>query len=154
MKTMLAVLSLLFFKATFGQNGVEAVNGTLVEPTSVIVHKDARIDLLVKKKAAINKAAKLANTRSMRGYRLLVLNTNNRNDAVAAKSKIYNFFPELKSYLSYQSPYFKLKAGNFKTRTEAERYRKNMNLIFPKGVFIINETIEIKPEKEKEEEEI
>ncbi len=57
----------------------------------------------------------------------------------------------MKAYLSYQSPYFKLKAGNFKTRDEAEKYRKMMTTMFPKGVFIINDIIEIKPEKEIEE---
>ncbi len=80
-----------------------------------------------------------------------IINTNKRNEAIDAKTKIYTYFPELKAYLSYQSPYFKLKAGNFKTRDEAEKYRKMMTTMFPKGVFIINDIIEIKPEKEKEE---
>jgi hypothetical protein len=57
----------------------------------------------------------------------------------------------LKAYLQYQSPYFKLRAGNFKTRGEAEKYRKAMASMFSKGVFIVNDIIEIKPEKEKEE---
>ena len=84
----------------------------------------------------------------MRGYRLLVINTNKRNEAIDAKTKIYTYFPDLKAYLIYQTPYFKLKAGNFRTRDEAERYRKNLNSVFPKGVYIINDTIEITPEKD------
>ena len=84
----------------------------------------------------------------MHGYRLLILNTNKRNEAIDAKTKIYTYFPELKAYLIYQTPYFKLKAGNFRTRDEADRYRKNLNAVFPKGVFIINDTIEITPEKD------
>jgi hypothetical protein len=91
--------------------------------------------------------------RTMRGYRLMVLNTNKREDAIAAKTKIYTYFPELKAYLVYQAPFFRLKAGNFKTRAEAEKYRKDMNPLFPKGVFIVNETIEVKAEKIDEEEE-
>jgi hypothetical protein len=84
----------------------------------------------------------------MRGYRLLVINTNKRNEAIDAKTKIYTYFPELKAYLIYQTPYFKLKAGNFRTRDEADSYRKNLNAVFPKGVYIINDTIEITPQKD------
>jgi len=87
----------------------------------------------------------------MRGYRLLVINTNSRDEAIAAKTKIYTHFPDQKAYLTYQSPFFKLKAGNYQTRDEAKRYQELMNTIFPKGVFIISDTIEVKPEKEAEE---
>ena len=121
------------------------------QTASVIVHKDARIDALIKKQESINTTTKKSSARTARGYRILIVNTNKREEAIAAKTKVYTLFPELKAYLSYQSPYFKLKAGNFKTRDEAERYRKNMSSIFPKGVFIINDIVEVKPEKEKEE---
>jgi hypothetical protein len=134
---------------------IQAQNSTatgtaMVQASTVVVHKDPRIDVLIKKKAAINKATTNV-ARTMRGYRLLVVNTNSRDEAIAAKTKVYTYFPELKAYLQYQSPYFKLRAGNFKTRGEAEKYRKAMASMFSKGVFIVNDIIEIKPEKEKEE---
>ena len=122
------------------------------QTSSVIIHKDPRVDLLVKKQAAVNTTTKKANQRSMRGYRLLIVNTNKREEAIEAKTKVYTYFPELKSYLAYQTPYFRLKAGNFKTRDEAEKYRKMMNNLFPKGVFIINDVIEIKHDIEELEE--
>lgn len=154
MKKFLPVLALFLFKTGTAQNvnpNPNTTGGTMMQTASVVVHKDPRIDALIKKKAAINKTAKNAMTRTARGYRLLVLNTNNRDEAIAAKTKVYTYYPELKAYLSYQAPFFKLKAGNFKTRPEAEKYRKNMNSLFPKGVFIINDIIEVKPEKETEE---
>jgi hypothetical protein len=120
------------------------------DSTSVTVHKDPRVDVLLKKQADINMAIRKANARSAKGYRLLVVNTNKREDAIAAKTKIYTSFPELKAYLVYQAPFFKLKAGNFKTREEAQQYQKYLSAYFPKGVFIINDTIEITPEKEND----
>jgi len=120
------------------------------DTSTVIVHKDLRIDMLIKKQAQINEETARESRRTMRGYRLMVINTNKRDEAIAAKTKIYTYFPELKAYLLYQSPYFKLKAGNFKTRDEAEDYQKKLNAFFPKGVFIISDIIEIKPEKAKE----
>jgi hypothetical protein len=149
MKKILLVFSVFAMKTSFAQENTASIPPN--QTASVIVHKDPRVDILVKKQSSINTAVKKASARSMRGYRLMVVNTNKRNEAIDAKTKIYTYFPELKAYLSYQSPYFKLKAGNFKTRDEAEKYRKMMTTMFPKGVFIINDIIEIKPEKEKEE---
>lgn len=144
MKLVFSVLLLFVFSVCFAQNDTSGM--------SVVVHKDPRIDLLVKKQASINTASKKAYGRTMRGYRLLVLNTNKREEAIAAKTKVYTYYPELKAYLVYQSPFFKLKAGNFKTRDEADKYRKQMNTLFPKGVFIVNDIIEVKAEKPEEEE--
>ena len=120
------------------------------DTSSVVVHKDPRIDLLIKKESDINLAYKRANARTAKGYRLMVLNTAKRDEAINAKTRIYTYFPELKAYLIYQSPYFKLKAGNFRTRDEAEKYQKELSIYFPKGVFIMNDTIEVKPEKDNE----
>ena len=123
-----------------------------VDTPSVIVHKDPRIDLLVKKQIQINEETTREARRFGKGYRLLVLNTNNREEAAAAKTKVYTYFPELKSYLLYQAPYFKLKVGNFKDRKEAEDYQERLQKYFPKGVFIMNDTIELKLDKDKEAE--
>ena len=119
------------------------------DTSSVIVHKDPRIDLLVKKQIQINEETSREARRIGKGFRLLVVNTNKRDEAVAAKTTVYTFFPELKSYLIYQSPYFKLKVGNFRDRKEAEDYQKRLQKYFPKGVFIMNDTIELKLEGDK-----
>ena len=85
-----------------------------------------------------------------KGYRVLVINTNKRDEAIAAKTKVYTYFPELKSYLIYQSPFYQLKVGNFKERKEAEDYLQRLKKYFPLGVYIMNDTIEIKLEKDNE----
>lgn len=142
MKQLLFILALFLFQQSFAQDS---------DTSSVIVHKDPRVDALIKKQAAINSAIKKTTGRTMKGYRLLIINTNSRDEAIAAKTKIYTHFPDQKAYLTYQSPFFKLKAGNFQTREDAKRYQDLMNTLFPKGVFIMNDTIEVKPEKDTEE---
>ena len=151
MKNFLPVILIIFLDRTIAQN---APSPLVSEPSSVIIHKDSRIDLLVRKQAQINEEWTRENRRTMKGFRLMVINTNKREEAIAAKTKVYTFFPELKSYLLYQSPYFKLKTGNFKTRDEADDYRKKLNAFFPKGVFIISDIIEVKPDKNKETDDI
>jgi hypothetical protein len=145
MRTFFLFISIMIVSTGFAQ---------YADTTAVIVHKDSRMETLSRKQATVNAAIKKASARSMKGYRLLIVNTTNRNEAMDAKTKIYTYFPELKAYLGYQAPYFKLKAGNFKTREEADRYRQNLNSLFPKGVFILNDMIEVTPEKEGETKEL
>ena len=142
MKYLFLFILLTSFQAIYAQDTT----------ATVIVHKDPRVDVLVKKQSEVNAAIKKATARTAKGYRLLVINTNKRDEAIAAKTKILTNFPELKAYLVYQSPYFKLKAGNFRTREEAKEYQKLLSVYFPKGVLVISDIIEVTPEKDKDEE--
>ena len=54
--------------------------------------------------------------------------------------------------LFHQSPYYKVKVGNFKERKEADTYQRRLELLFPKGVFVINDIIEVKLKLPGEEE--
>lgn len=149
MKSLFAVITLFTSFNLFAQ---DTTWHKTADTASVIVHKDPRIELLVKKQIQINEETSREARRAGKGYRLLVINTNKRDEAVAAKTTVYTFFPELKSYLIYQTPYFKLKVGNFKERKDAEEYRERLQKYFPKGVFIMNDTIELKLDKDKESE--
>jgi len=140
---------LIVFIANSQQTQAQTKSGN--DSNSVIVHKDPRVDILVKKQAQINEETTKEARRTAKGYRLLVINTNKRDEAIAAKTKVYTYFPDLKAYLIYQSPYFKVKVGNFKDRKDADDFRKELSTLFPSGVFIINDIIEIKPDKNKEE---
>ena len=145
----LLITTLLVSLNTFSQ---DTTLRKTTDTNSVVIHKDPRIDLLVQKQIQINEETSRDARRIGKGYRLLVINTNKRDEAVAAKTTVYNYFPELKTYLIYQSPYFKLKAGNFKDRKEAEDYQKKLQKYFPKGVFVMNDTIEVKLDKDKDTE--
>lgn len=116
----------------------------------IVVHKDPRLDLLITKQIQINEETTREARKSGKGFRLMIISTVNRNDAIAARTKVFTYFPELKTYLWHQSPYYKLKAGNFKERKEAEVYQKRLETFFPKGVFIMNDIVEMKPEKTEE----
>ena len=149
MKFFLTIVFFVFSIACFAQNDTAWV--IPVDSNSVIVHKDPRLDLLVKKQASINEVTSRGTKRTDQGFRLMVISTNNRDEAMAAKTKVYTFFPELKAYLWYQSPYFRIKAGNFKDRKDAEAYQQRLNTYFPKGVFIMKDIIEVKPTKNTDE---
>ena len=113
---------------------------------SVVVHKDPRIDLLINKQIEINEYTTRNSRRTAPGYRILVINTNDRAKASEAKARIYQQFRELPAYLMYQSPFYKLKVGNFREREEAEQYLVNIQRLFPSGVYIVRDVIEVRPE--------
>lgn len=140
---MLTLLSLLVSLAAFSQDMTTTDSGR------VTIHKDPRLELLVTKQAEINEVTSRDARKTGKGFRLMIISTNSRDEAIAAKTKVYTYFPELKPYLWHQSPYYKLKAGNFKDRKEAEAYQQKLNAYFPKGVFVMNDIIEIKSDKEE-----
>ena len=113
---------------------------------SVVVHKDARVDSLISKQIQINEETTRDSRRNIPGYRILVLTSNDRNKVFNAKVQIYQEYPELQSYIMYQAPNYKLKLGNFKTQDEAQPYIDKLSKIYPTGVYIIHEMIEVKPE--------
>jgi hypothetical protein len=124
-----------------------AVNLYSQETTTVVVHKDPRLDQLVKKHIEINEVNTRDSRRFVQGFRILVISTNDRAKAMDAKTRVYKNFPELKPYLLYQSPYFKLKVGNFRDQKEADYYLKKIQLHFPTGIYIIRDMIEVNPDR-------
>ena len=126
-------MKLLFLVCSLAVASFSQAQSHISDTSSIVVHKDPRADLLLKKQGEAYAAIKKANARTARGFRLLVVNTNKRDEAIAAKTKVYTNFPELKAYLTYQSPYFKLKVGNFKTREEAKEYQKHLTAFFSEG---------------------
>jgi hypothetical protein len=135
------ILSLFFSCRAFSQT----------DSPTVILHKDPRLELLVKRQVEINEETTRDSRRSMPGFRIQVISSTDRNKVFAAKTKVYTQFPDLKPYLLYQAPNYKLKVGNFRTQEEAEDALKQLAPLFPAGLYVIRDTIEVKPEQWKEE---
>jgi SPOR domain len=123
----------------------------LVDTVSSTVHvvKDSRFDLLTKKKAEINKKAADAR-KPTKGFRIQVLNTTDRNQALSIKSKLLTQYPDHKTYLMYQAPYFKIRIGNFVEKEEADDLKRELARMFPTGVFVIPSEIEYKAPPDRE----
>lgn len=120
------------------------------DSVGVVVHKDPRIDLLVKKQIEYNEVTTREARRFVQGYRILIMNTNDRVKASNAKTKLYEEFPELRSYLQWQAPFFKLKLGDFTTREEADDFLESVKRVFPSGVYVVRDIIEVNPDKSAE----
>jgi hypothetical protein len=139
------VLIVVFAQQLFAQTA--NLDTTGIE--KVTINKDPRLDLLAKAQYEINNSAR----RFAKGYRLFVVKTNNRDYAMQVRSYLLQNFPDEKVIMSYQSPFIKMKFGDFEDKKDAEKCR---DLILKGGVvtgnvYIVPDTIEIKPDKEGKE---
>jgi len=118
---------------------------------TVIVHKDARLDVLTTKQAAVNKlTSKLTSSGQYKGYRLQVVNTRSRDEAFKAKADLLQMFPQQKVYMLYQSPYFKIRIGNFMQRADALAFRAQLEKSYPQTAYVVEDVIEYTPAEDED----
>ena len=147
-------LVLAFFCFTSLQ--AQKVNDSTVSGTAIVI-KDPRIDILGKKMAEYNSSLGTVTytngLTSARGYRLMVVSTNDRPYAMKIRAQLYQMFPDQKQYMSFQMPNIKIKFGNFLDKADAERVRKQIlgTKLVTTNIYILPETIEVKPTKEEKE---
>ena len=125
----------------------DSTGSTIPHPadsSTVMILKDPRIDQLVRKQIEINEATTRDSRRFVQGWRIQVINSPDRSKVFAAKATMLQEFPDWKPYLLYQSPNYKLRVGNFKTQEEAEDAVKQISRIFPSGIYVIPDVIELK----------
>ena len=69
------------------------------------------------------------------GFRVQVFDDNNvrtaRHEAQARKNQIELRFPEYKAYVTFNSPYWRVKVGDFASRSEAEAAMAEIRQAFP-----------------------
>lgn len=152
MKKIISILVLFLFTGLL-QAQITTPKDTTVPMGKVRVFKDSRLDILAKKEAEFNELAALG-SKSAKGYRLMVLSTNDRTQAMTLRARLLQRFPEQKVYMSFHPPYIKLKFGNFLEKAEADKYKKEIikNKLVTTNIYLVPEIIEIKPDKNKEKE--
>jgi len=108
----------------------------------VTLKQDARIEALVSKHIEINKKAK-----GFPGYRIQVYfgsGTDAKNTANKIRNKINNEYTEYESYLIYETPYFKVRVGDFRNKNEAYKAFKTIKNKYPQA-FITDDLIQLPP---------
>lgn len=137
------LLFLIAAPAIFAQSGASDT----VVVVKVTVFKDPRIDILAKAEADINSMS----TRFVKGYRLFVLKSNNREYAMKVRAYLLQNFPDEKVIMTYQSPFIKMKFGDFEDKKDAEKYRDMIirDGVITGGIYVVPDTIELKPDKIK-----
>lgn len=138
----------LFFFLAFcfvQQHGYSQVADSMRQ-NKPIVFKDYRLDILAKKEAEINTAILKNQARTTRGYRLMVLNTSDKDYAFKIRTQLLQRYPEQKLYMWFANPYIRIKFGNFRTKDEADVYKKQIsNMLNGATIYYLQETVEVDP---------
>lgn len=105
---------------------------------SLNVNQDSRIESLISKQRKM-----YAIDSSFSGYRIHVfmeIGNDALEHAKAVKARFENAFPDIPIYLTYAEPYFRLRAGNFRNRVEAEKSLRRIKRQF-KEAFVTADMI-------------
>lgn len=108
---------------------------TLIRSTAEVTEYDDAAEIT--SRVAPNRAT------SVNGYRIMLFMSNSqsaRAEAFAACDSLAVRMPNLKSYVTYDNPYFKVAAGNCTTQEEALILLERIKPSFPKA-FIMRENI-------------
>ncbi len=110
---------------------------------TIIVRKDPRLDVLTQKQSEINKWTSMMTSSGLyKGFRIQIISTTNRDEATKLKAEVLSRFSDQKAYLTYHSPYFKVRIGNFIKKEDAEKFRQQLNKYYPQGVYVVEDAIE------------
>lgn len=96
-------------------------------------------------RATISLAPKVVDkTRATRvkrkGFRVQIYSGPNRSEAQAVQSQFKALHPEMDAYMTYHEPNYRVKVGDFTSRTEANNYMRILRSQY-KNVFVFQEDI-------------
>jgi len=117
---------------SLGLMSAEAQSGTIV------IHKDNKIDRLLDFYSAHKNSIEEA-----QGFRIQIMAGTSRDKAYKAQSNFNYSYPQFRSYLEYNSPYFKIRVGDFTDRLSAHRFLQQVKTKYP-GSFMVDEVVQLR----------
>ena len=113
----------------------------------VVLRQDSIMGSLLVKKESTDKN----NAVTAVGYRVQVYSNNNarkaKSEAFELEEKLKEIFPDVKCYVSYSAPFWKVRLGDFSNYAEAVVFSKKVKKELPKlaGEIIVTKENNTKP---------
>lgn len=130
MKTILIPLFILSLVTAFSQEETDS---------GAVIIKNEEIEDLIKTRSTYRKITN-------EGYRIQVYYNSDKKTVNSKRMKFIKIYREIETFISYDSPNYILRAGDFMNKSEADEVRKKIRKNFPES-FVIKTTINI-PKKE------
>lgn len=138
-KSIFLSLSLLLFSAAiFAQN----------KKGNLEIVKNPMIDLLQERRVyfknnpvEVRPVNKESGTRStVLGFRVQIYSGSSRNDAYATQARFQKQYKDIATYVSYTQPNYRVKVGDFRSRSEAQAFMREVKNDYPM-VFLFTEQV-------------
>ncbi|MCX6352652.1 MAG: SPOR domain-containing protein [Bacteroidetes bacterium] len=131
---MKKILYLIFLLPLFTQAQTDC-NNPSGNRGKVIIHADDGLNAMIYSRKQLNEKET-----DFQGYRVQVYQGKDRNEAQKIKFKIAEKFPNTEVYLIYQQPYFRVRVGDYRNKTEALKPLHELKQDF-EGAFIAPDRI-------------
>jgi len=131
LKTGLFFILIYFNTNLFCQDNL--ISDSLNTVSNVSVIKDSKINEIL---------STYKSSYTLSGYRIQIYSDNKKQPCREEKSKFLKLYSSVKAHEVYQQPYFKIRVGDFRTKLEAYKFQKEIQLQFP-NCFIVKDEIEV-----------
>ena len=108
--------------------------------TGPVIVCDPAIPALVEKHIRYNEAGN-----TMAGYRIQIFFDSGTNSKTRGQTVYETFsarYPEVKAYLSFKAPNYKVRVGDFRTRLDAFRFLQEILPDYP-GAYVVSDEIHL-----------
>jgi hypothetical protein len=99
------------------------------------IYQDPGIDSLIGRYLLYN-----LRLNGLEGFRIQIYNSSNKNareESGKVRAEFMSRFPDIVSYASFDKPsYYKIRAGNYRTRVEGTRYLLMIRKVFPDAILV------------------
>ena len=117
---------------------------SIVYDLETAVYQEGRIEISQSKDIAnalmIHSNENLKNQRII-GYRVCIFRDNQQNSravSLQVKTDFNASYPNIPSYRDYRNPYFYVYVGDFRTKDQAEKFKREIRAMYPKA-WLLNE---------------
>jgi hypothetical protein len=124
----------LFIMVVFGVCGL-SVSGMSQQLS--MKTQDSLVNVLVKRHITLAAARQ-----SMPGYRVQIHFGSQRVEANDLRTDFLKSYPDVGAYIIYQQPNFKIRVGDFRTRLEAMKFLKELQLKYATA-FIVRDDVKL-----------
>lgn len=109
---------------------------TIADTGKVEFVQDNKVEELLNKHIEINSKAPI------KGYRVKIHFGSDKNKAREIKGNFIAKFPDVPAYEKYDQPNFNIRVGDFRTKLEAYKFLKEVQVEFP-SAFLVQDEIEL-----------
>ena len=118
----------------WGQGDVKVMQDDVLQG-KIAVRSTEPIDSLGEPEPSTSSNANVAPGTRVREYKIQVFMGNNqqqsKREPESKQAQTRNAYPDLRTSVSFQSPFWRLRVGNFRTKEEAEQMMHDMRKTFP-----------------------
>ena len=121
------------------KNKIDSLNLQMANGKIQII-QDSRIDTLIKRHIELNESKP-----TIDGYRVqihIASGAHSKKISNDSKAVFLSKYPDMDAYVIYQTPNFKVRVGDFRTKLEASKFLNEVKKDFP-GAFIVKDEINL-----------